>query len=102
MYFKNILDPVIAIICFLRCKYKKSCCYNYGVGINQHNNIIIFITFEVEILKDMFLKMNYSFDNWVSLELLCDSLNESIRITDYTINQIKRREMYIHSDFLIE
>ena len=50
----------------------------------------------------MFLKMNYTFDNWVNIDSLCESLNESIRITDYTINQIKRREMVIHSDFLIE
>lgn len=102
MYFQRLIDPIIAIICYLKYKYKSSCCFNYAVAINEDNNIVIIVYCEVEVIKDRFVKLVFNFDNWVNIYELAKTLKNSVEITDYSLNQIKRTSQIINSNYLID
>lgn len=89
MYFTHILEPIIGTICYLKYKYKTACCFNYKIEVNPHGYIIITIICEVQIFKDKFLKLVYTFDNWAKIDMMCESLFKSVEVTDYSIQQIK-------------
>lgn len=89
MYFTSSTEPVIATICYLKYKYKTACCFSYKIAINEDNVIILIIECEVQLFKDKFLKLVYSFDNWANIQAMAESLLKSVEITDYSIQQVK-------------
>lgn len=89
MYFQSCTEPIIGIICFLKYKYNTACCFSYKFSINDENIIILIVECEVQIFKDKFLKLIYSFDNWVVTDILADTLLRSVVITDNSIRYVR-------------